>query len=66
MKKLFALDLNMRSTACNYDPCIISDENAKPKVFCDDCMVTFIRARGDYQLSSRFGVFAGYGLIGSS
>lgn len=43
MKKLFALDLGMRSTACNYDPCIVGD--TRPKVVCDDCKVTFISDR---------------------
>jgi len=45
MKRLFALDLSMRSTACNYDPCIVSDKSGKPKVLCDDCKVTFISDR---------------------
>lgn len=45
MKRLFALDLSMRSTACNYDPCIISDDRGRPCVLCDDCKVTFISDR---------------------
>jgi len=45
MRRLFALDLSMRSTACNYDPCIVSDERGKPSVLCDDCKVTFISDR---------------------